>query len=59
MEVGFFYIDISIHTHTCTERKRAVEDEDEDEDEKEGWKEVEVGTDIRGHTEFLTSPGSL
>lgn len=57
MEVGFFYIDISIHTHTCTERKRAVEDEDED--EKEGWKEVEVGTDIRGHTEFLTSPGSL
>lgn len=67
-EVGFFYIDIYIRTHTtraCTRtRTRACmwgeggqEDEDENEDEKD--EEEEIGTDIRGHTEFLTSPGSL
>lgn len=70
-EVGFFYIDIYIRTHTtraCTRtraRTRAwmwgeggQEDEDENEDEKDE-EEEEIGTDIRGHTEFLTSPGSL
>lgn len=34
------------------------EDEDENEDEKDE-EEEEIGTDIRGYTEFLTSPGSL
>lgn len=59
-EVGFFYIDIYMHrvrTRTCTWREGEQEDEDENEDEKD--EEEEIGTDIRGHTEFLTSPGSL
>lgn len=65
-EVGFFYIDIYIHTYTYnthvhtparTRRESGQEDEDENEDEKD--EEEEIGTDIRGHTEFLTSPGSL
>lgn len=38
-------------------RESGQEDENENEDEKD--EEEEIGTDIRGHTEFLTSPGSL
>lgn len=63
-EVGFFYIDIYTYIHTRNthvererEREGGQEDEDENEDEKD--EEEEIGTDIRGHTEFLTSPGSL
>lgn len=63
-EVGFFYMDIYIHTHTtrtCIRARTWIEGEQEDEDENEDEKdeEEEIGTDIRGHTEFLTSPGSL
>lgn len=66
-EVGFFYIDMYIHIQhtrayahvcTCTWRESGQEDEDENEDEKDE-EEEEIGTDIRGHTEFLTSPSSL
>lgn len=63
-EVGFLYIYIYIYiqharayAHTCMHVDRRQEDEDENEDEKD--EEEEIGTDIRGHTEFLTSPGSL
>lgn len=64
-EVGFFYIDdihtyiynTHVHTRAYMHVGRRQEDEDENEDEKD--EEEEIGTDIRGHTEFLTSPGSL
>jgi len=62
-EVGFFYVyryiyaRAHMHTHVHVERRQEDEDENEDEDEKD--EEEEIGTDIRGHTEFLTSPGSL
>lgn len=46
-----------IHARICMWVEGGQEDEDENEDEKD--EEEEIGTDIRGHTEFLTSPGSL
>ena len=57
-----FFIQIYIHTYTYTTRTRTCMwreggQEDENEDEKDEVEEI--GTDIRGHTEFLTSPGSL
>ena len=62
-EVGFFYIDIYSYIYICIYTRirtcmwREGEQEDENEDEKDEVEEI--GTDIRGHTEFLTSPGSL
>lgn len=46
-----------MHTRGSEKAEGGGEDEDENEDEKD--EEEEIGTDIRGHTEFLTSPGSL
>lgn len=43
-----------MHVEKVGGRARAKEDEG-----KGSGGEEEVGTDIRGHTEFLTSPGSL